>query len=122
MKFPWSIQKKVNTPAEEKLEQIKALLFPPLKLEQEMQKDGSLMKFHIDYSADSNLDAVLMDLQEGYNDEASHKTLNDVILRLNRVRRMLEAFAQLDPNAKYIIVENMEKDLDVKAADTEDRY
>jgi hypothetical protein len=122
MKLPWTVQKKINTPAEEKLDQIKSILFPPLKLDEEFDKDGSSIKYHIDYSADSNLDAVLMDLQEGFNDEASHKTLNDVIIRLNRVRRLLEAFAQLDPNAKYIIVENMEKDLDVKAATTEDRY
>jgi hypothetical protein len=119
MKLPWTVQKKINTPAEEKLDQIKSILFPPLKLDEEFDKDGSSIKYHIDYSADSNLDAVLMDLQEGFNDEASHKTLNDVIIRLNRVRRLLEAFAQLDPNAKYIIVENMEKDLDVRAASTD---
>lgn len=108
MKFPWTVDKKNNTPADEKIEQIKALLFPPLKLEQELSNEGDLMKFHVDYSADSNLDAVLMDLQEGYNDEAAHKTLNDVIIRLNRVRRVLEAYAQIDPEAKYIIVDNME--------------
>ena len=116
MKMPWSIKRKINTPAEEKIEQIKSILFPPLKLEQEQQNDGSLIKFHIDYSADSNLDAALLDLQEGYNDPAAHKTIDDVIKRLNRIRRLLEAYAELDKDAKYIIVENMEKDLDVEAA------
>jgi hypothetical protein len=122
MKFPWTIEKKVNTPAEEKLEQIKAILYPPLKLEQEMDKDGTIYKFHIDYSADSNLDAALMDLQEGHNDQVSHSTINDVIKRLIDVRRLLEAYAQLDPDAKYIIVDNLEKDSDVRAADDSERY
>jgi len=117
MKFPWTVQKKINTPAEEKIEQIKAMLFPPLKLEQELAKDGSVMKYHIDYSADSNLDAALIDLQEGHNDEVAHKTINNVIERLNNVRRMLEAYAQIDDEAKYIIVDNMERDKDVTAAD-----
>lgn len=117
MKFPWTVKKKINTPAEEKLEQIKAILYPPLKLEQEMGKDGVPMKFHIDYSADSNLDAVLMDLQEGHNDQVAHNTINDVIDRLIEVRRLLEAFAQLDPDAKYIIVDNMGKDLDVRTSE-----
>jgi hypothetical protein len=122
MRFPWTVQRKINTPAEEKLEQIKALLYPPLKLEEEIDKDGTPLKYHIDYSADSNLDAALMDLQEGHNDKIAHDTINDVIKRLIEVRKLLEAYAQLDPNAKYIIVDNMGKDLDVRAADTDDRY
>ena len=117
MKFPWTVQKKINTPAEEKLEQIKALLFPPLKLEEEMQNDGTPVKFHIDYSADSNLDSVLMDLQEGYNDKVAQDTINDVVKRLIEVRRLLEAYAQFDKDAKYIIVDNMGAEKDVTAAE-----
>jgi len=117
MRMPWSIQRKPATPAEEQIERIKALLFPPLILQQEMQSDGIPIKFHIDYSADSNLDAALMDLQEGYNDPAAHKTILDVIKRLNKLRKMLEAYAELDKEAKYILVENMEQDPDVTAAE-----
>ena len=117
MKFPWTVQRKINTPAEEKLEQIVALLFPPLKLEEEFQKDGTPLKYHIDYSADSNLDAALMDLQEGHNDKVAHDTINDVIDRLIKVRKLLEAYAQLDPDAKYIIVDNLGKDKDIVAAE-----
>lgn len=117
MRMPWTIQRKPATPAEEQIERIKALLFPPLKLQEEMQKDGTTVKFHIDYSADSNLDAALMDLQEGYNDPAAQKTILDVIKRLNKLRTMLEAYAQLDKDAKYILVENLEQDLDVTAAE-----
>jgi hypothetical protein len=117
MKFPWKIDKKSFSPADEKLEQIKQILFPPLVTQQEMQQDGTPIKFHIDYSADSNLDAALMDLQEGYNDPATQKTITDVIKRLNSVRRMLEAYAELDKDARYIIVENLEQDNDVTAAE-----
>ena len=117
MKFPWRVEKKINTPAEEKIEQIKSLLYPPLKLEEEFDKDGTSMKYHIDFSADSNLDAVLMDLQEGYNDKVAHDTINDVINRLSQVRKLLEAYAQLDPDARYIIVDNFGKDRDIIAAE-----
>jgi hypothetical protein len=117
MKFPWKVKKKVDTPDQEKIELIKSILFPPLITQEEMQKDGTAIKFHVDYSADSNLDAALLDLQEGYNDPACHKTITDVITRLNKIRRMLEAYAELDKDAKYIIVENFEKDNEILAQD-----
>jgi len=104
--MPWKIQKKIETPAELKLEQIKNLLFPPLELNEELSNDGSIMKFHVDYSVDSNLDAALMDLQEGQNDEVTQGTINEVTKRLIQVRKLLEAYAQIDKDAKYIIVDN----------------
>jgi hypothetical protein len=106
MKMFWKIQKKIETPAELKLEQIKNLLFPPLELNEELSNDGSIMKFHVDYSVDSNLDAALMDLQEGQNDEVTQGTINEVTKRLIQVRKLLEAYAQIDKDAKYIIVDN----------------
>jgi len=115
MKFPWKVQKKVFTPAEEKLEQIKDLLFPPLLLKEEMGKDGQSIKYHVDYSVDSNLDAVLMDLQEGHNDPACHKTLNTIITRLNNIITLLEAYAKLDSEAKYIIVDDMSQEKEIFA-------
>jgi hypothetical protein len=117
MKFPWKVKKKIETPADEQIENIKAILFPPLVTQQEMQKDGTQIKFHIDYSADSNLDAALMDLQEGHNDPATHKTILDVVKRLNKLRTMLEAYAEFDKDAKYIIVENYEQDKEFGVAE-----
>ena len=114
------IKKKIETPADEKLEQIKNILFPPLETKQEIDKEGNPVKFHIDYSVDSNLDSILMDLQEGYNDPACQKTLNTIIKRLNEVRKMLEAYAEFDEDAKYIIVDDGGKDEDVTAA--EDKF
>lgn len=110
------IKKKIATPADEKLEQIKNILFPALETKMEMDKEGNPIKFHIDYSVDSNLDSVLMDLQEGYNDPACHRTLETIVKRLNEVRRMMEAYAELDEDAKYIIVDDGRKDEDVTAA------
>ena len=108
MKMPWKIVKQSWTPADERLEEIKNILFPPLILEEKMAEDGEVMKYHIDYSVDSNLDAVLMDLQEGHNDPVSQKTINSVIKRLVKARRMMEAYAELDKDAKYILVEDMD--------------
>ena len=117
MKIPWKIVKKIETPADQKLEQIKKLLFPPLELREHMDKDGSKVKFHIDYSVDSNLDSVIMDLQEGYNDPACHKTLDAIVKRLHEIRKLLEAYAEIDTEAKYIIVDDGRKEQDVTAAD-----
>jgi hypothetical protein len=117
MKLPWKIEKKIETPAEQKLEQIINVLFPPLELKEQMDETGLKIKYHIDYSVDSNLDAVLMDLEEGHNDPVARKTISKVIDRLNQARRLLEAYAELDKEAKYIIVEDGD-DIDVKAAET----
>ena len=106
IQFPWKIKRKIQTPAEIQLEQIKNLMFPQLTTEQELNNDGTIIKFHVDYSVDSNLDAVLIDLQEGHNDEVVQGTINEVVKKLIQVRRMLEAYAKMDPEAKYIIVEN----------------
>lgn len=110
MKLPWKIKKKIETPADQKLEQIKNLLFPQLVTEEELGNDGSFIKFHVDYSVDSNLDAALIDLQEGNNDEVVQGTINEVVKKLIEVRRLLEAYAKMDPEAKYIIVENPKND------------
>lgn len=110
MRLPWTVKKKIETPADQKLEQIKNLLFPQLTTEEELGNDGTIMKFHVDYSVDSNLDAALIDLQEGHNDEVVQGTINEVVKKLIEVRRLLEAYARMDPEAKYIIVENPKND------------
>lgn len=115
--LPWKIVKKSWTPADQTLEQIKNILYPPLLLKSETTKDGETMKYHVDYSADSNLDAALIDLQEGHNDPVVQKTINTVVKRLHQVRKILEAYPQLDNEAKYIIVDDMEEELDVRAAE-----
>lgn len=111
--WPFKIEKRNNTPAEERLEQIKDILFPPSKLNEEMDKDGSLFKWQIDYSADMNLDAALTDLEEGINDPAVHNTIRDISKRLSSVRQLLDAYMELHPEARYIMVESSKDDVDV---------
>lgn len=115
--FNWLVKKKDMTPADEKLEQIKNLLFPPMKLIEELDKDGSLFKYHVDYSADMNLDAALIDLQEGHNDITSQQTIGEVVKTLIKVRNILDAHAELDKDARYIIVDsqNTEDPSDIRA-------
>lgn len=116
MKLSWKVQKKPMSSAEEKLEEIKQILFPPLELQQEMSPEGDAIKFHVDHSIDSNIDAALADLYDGNNDAVVHSTLNKAVMRLHKVRKLLEAYAIFDKDAKYIIVDDGKED-EVKAAD-----
>lgn len=113
--WPFTVKKKIETPSDFKLEEIKNILFPPLELKEDYSKEGDTIKYHVDYSVDMNLDAVLIDLQEGHNDSVSHNTINNVINRLMKVREILEAYRELDENAKYIIVDTGENENEVLA-------
>ena len=93
---------KPKTTADEKLEEIKNILFPPFK---KQSKDD--ITFLIDYSADSNLQAAVSDLEEGHNDEIVQGTINKVIDRLVEVRKILKAYGEFDTDAKYIIVDDL---------------
>ena len=110
--WPFKIEKRNNTPAEDRLEQIKDILFPPSKLNEEMDKDGSIFKWQVDYSADMNLYAVTIDLQEGHNDKAVLNTINDIHDRLVKVRDILDQYMELNKEAEYIIVENLKEEID----------
>lgn len=110
IKFPWKVEKKPLTSADQKIEEIKNLLFPQLELHEEMGSDGSTIKYHVDYSVDSNIDAALIDLIDGNNDTIVQSTLSKAVTRLNKARKILEAYASLDKDAKYIIVDNGKDD------------
>lgn len=113
--WPFKVEKKINTPAEERLEQIKKILFPPNKLHEDVDpKTGETYKWQVDYSADMNLDAALIDLQEGHNDQAVHNTITGVIKSITEVREILDAHMELDKEAKYILVENLRDTIDDK--------
>ena len=106
---------KPKTTAEVKIEQMIKIMFPPLELH--VDKDGT--KFHIDHSLDTNLEAALMDLESGYNDVASQKTIRSVADQIIRVRKLLEAYQLIDDEAKYFIAEDPEtRDVEeIQAAD-----
>jgi len=93
---------KPKTTAEQKLEEIKNILFPPFK--KQTEKD---VTFLIDYSVDSNLQAAVNDLDEGHNDEIVQGTINKVVDRLVEVRKILKAYGEFDTDAKYIIVDDL---------------
>lgn len=99
--------------ADKKLSEVIRLLFPPLRVEEETNGTDTI-KYMIDSSVDNNLYAVLTDLQEGVNDENCHTTLNRCIEALNKVRTLLEAYMQLDEEAKFIVVEPPESDVNVE--------
>jgi len=107
--IPWTIRRKPKLPkttAEEKIELVTNMLFPPLEINSEVDKSGAPIKFHVDHSLDSNLDVVLMDLIDDKNDATVHQTLESVIRQLHDIRRMLGAYAMLDKTAEYIVVDN----------------
>ena len=105
MKLPWIVQRKTETPAEQKLEEIRNILFPVP--ETETKFDGKKeIKYFIDRSVDMNLDAALIDLQEGNNDKICHDTINSVIKSLIQVRQILNAYSELDSDSQYVIVDN----------------
>ena len=96
---------KPKTTAEQKLEEIKNILFPPFA--KQSKEDITIL---IDYSADSNLQAVITDLEEGHNDEIVQGTINKVIDRLVEVRKILKAYGEFDTDAQYIIVDDLPTD------------
>lgn len=113
MKFPWTVKKKEETPSDKLLEQIKEVLFPEMELR--ANEEGA--KYHVDHSVDMNLDAVLTDLESGYNDEVSHKTVRKIVERLAKARDLLEASYTIDPEAQYILVDDASEDKEYKVAE-----
>jgi len=109
---------KPKTTADVKIEQIIKLLFPPLELH--VDKEGN--KFHIDHSVDTNLEAALMDLEEGHNDIASQKTIRSVSDQLIKVRKLLEAYQEIDSEAKYFIAEDPEETVNVEEIQASDNF
>lgn len=116
MKFFEMFSPKPKTPSDIKLEKIINMLFPPLELRED--KEGR--KYHVDYSVDANLEAALNDLEEGYNDDASRKTIKGVSDRLFEVRQYLEVMNELDRKAQYLIVDEP-KEFDPESIKPSDR-
>lgn len=96
-------QKKPKTEAEIQLQQIKDLLYPQME---EGEMDG--IKYLVDYSVDQNLEAALVDLEEGHNDEACRNTIRKVAKKLYDIRLLMDAYThKLDKNIKYVIVDDV---------------
>jgi hypothetical protein len=87
--------------AHKKLDLIEKLLFPNFTTE--TLPNGSC--FHVDYSTDSNLQAALVDLEDGINNQQTHETIGSVLKTLAAVRSIMQAYPIMDKNAEYIIVD-----------------
>jgi len=94
------VKKKDTTSAEDKLDKIRDILFP--KYLTKLSEDGT--KYHVDASIDTNIDAVLTDLEEGYTDEICHTTLRAILDSLHQVRTILGIENTIDKDAKYFVV------------------
>lgn len=116
IKMPWKTEKTPITTAEQKLKEISDILFPPLETDQKMDENGTPIKFHVDYSVDSNIEAALADLYDGHNDEIVQSTLRKSVEKIYKVRKILEAYPIIDENIKYIIVDTGKEDY-VEAAE-----
>lgn len=97
----FSKRKTPYVPDDDRLRQVIDILFPPLRTEE--MPDGT--KMQIDYSVDSNLDAVLIDLEEGQNDEVTRNTIRSCVKSIGRVRTILEAWQEIDLESKFLMVD-----------------
>lgn len=94
-------KRKKYIPEDERLRQIIDILFPPTKT----QCDSEGNKYHVDFSADANLDAALADLEEGHNDSTTHNTIRSISNRLVKIRQILDVYNEIDKDTKYYVVE-----------------
>lgn len=103
-------KKREVTDSDHKLKQIVDLLFP--QFEKKISQSG--IKYAVDSSIDSNIDAVITDLQDGYLDNTCINTLEACAQRLAQVREILNPAQMLIPDIeKYILsVDKYKMDFD----------
>lgn len=95
----FGMKKSAPTRGDLLIKELSDLLFPPFRT---MESEGE--KFAVDSSVDTNLDAVLTDLREGYLDEVCINSLQTIFEKLYKARELLNAFHQMDADvSKYII-------------------
>lgn len=97
--FGWTLRRVPNTEADKKLEEIKQLLFPPYHIIQQANE-----KIAIDASVDVNLGAALQDIQFGDVNEDLGKTVGDIVKRLEKVRKLLDAYYMLEKDVNYVFI------------------
>ncbi len=86
---------------EGELERIADLLYPE---PEEKIKDGLVIV--VDRSIDSNLQAALLDLEDGTNDEVTRRTIRACVHKLFEVRDILEARYRINEKASYLMVDS----------------
>jgi hypothetical protein len=86
---------------EAELDRIANLLYPE---PEEKIKDGLVIV--VDRSVDANLNAALLDLEDGTNDEVTRRTIRACLQRLFEVRDILEAKHRVNEKASYLMVDS----------------
>ena len=98
----------LQTDYKKKLEEIKTLLSPPIQKTKD--KDGNVI--YIESSIFYACLAILEDVQRGFVDQVTRKTLNDVIERLSLVEKILDVDKDpiiMDENGHLIIKSELER-------------
>lgn len=95
-------KKNAHISNDQQLAEIINILFPPLTT----TGNGEGQIIQVDYSADSNLEAALSDLEDGFNDETSRKTIRDIANRLYKVRKLLNVYQKINDKADAIVISN----------------
>ena len=98
-------KKREESESDNKLSKIAELLFPQLQV---------VDTFAVDSSVDTNLEAVLQDLRDGYLDEISISTLEKILKKIGEVRDLMQVNHRLLGKVdRYILaIEPGQYDLD----------
>jgi hypothetical protein len=104
------------------LASIRESLFPPFEYRTVTNGDGETVRYAVDDSVDSIIESVIADLESGYNDETIHRSLTDVLRRLDHARRVLRPEQGDFTDQDYVVVGTPVDDstvhvTDVKVAD-----
>ena len=94
----WPFKKKQVTKEQLFLKEVSNILFPPEKI-----YNDNGMKYYVDTSLDSILEAVLNDLEEGLNDETTRKNLRSVANQLYKIREILELYREIPNDANFYV-------------------
>jgi len=82
-----------------KLDALREILFPRLVTE---TRAGET--YHVDRSVDANLNAVLLDMQDGLVDDITENTVRDVMRALVKARDILVRESDIPEGATYLVV------------------
>jgi hypothetical protein len=86
-----------------KLEQIKNILSPPLKVVEENSET-----YYIDYSVSMNLMTVIEDIKNGHKDCVTLNTLEGILDKIDKINSILgeETLRKIDKPGHYIVTTN----------------
>lgn len=98
--FDWFSRKpKVVVMGNKELQMVRDILYPQFKLERLPNGEA----FHIDQSVDTNLEAILGDLEDGINSDEARKSLRLIVKKLFRIRELLDPQQQIHPDVNHIV-------------------